>query len=135
MDDTARYLRQTLRAAAVLALAAVAVLLNLGLGWAIAPLLTGLALAIALLLGWHGFVRSLIGAGQGREKSQRDRRARTRFVVFALVKYPLVGFLIWFLTRIWDARSLGVFLAGFILLHVVITLRAIGRLLTEERQA
>jgi hypothetical protein len=48
---------------------------------------------------------------------------------FALIKYPLVAVLIWALTRAWNLRAIMAFTGGFVLIHLVIALRAIGRIL------
>ncbi len=126
MDD---YFKKTLRATGYVALFIVAALVNYGHWWAILPLVAGLMLSVVLLLGWNGFVRSLTPPVEGALAA--EVRWRKRFFLFALVKYPLVGLLIWWLTRVWDARSLMVFVAGFALLQAVIVLRTIGKMLTE----
>jgi hypothetical protein len=125
------YLARTLKVLGYLTLIVVAVLYQWGLLWAIAPCLAGVGLAVVLLLGWSGFVRSL-AASRGPVGSAMTQRARLRFVGFALIKYPLVAVLIWWFTRIWSANQLAAFVCGFLLLHVVIVLRAVGRLLTEK---
>ncbi len=138
MDETREYLQKTLRAAGILAACASLCLANFGLPWAIGPLLAGLGLAVVLLLGWWGFIRSLVLAAQKAtgasiaEKSRRRSRTTVLFLLFALVKYPLVGMLIWWLTRIWGTRELAAFVIGFLLLHAAIALRAVGKMLTEQ---
>ena len=138
MDETRDYLRKTLRATGILAACASMCLANFGISWAIVPLLAGLALAVVLLLGWWGFIRSLVQAAQQAvgastgEKSRRKMRTTLLFLGFALVKYPLVGALIWWLTRVWSTRELAAFVIGFLLLHAAIALRAVGKLLTEQ---
>lgn len=136
-DETQDYLYKTLRSTVIVALCAVSVLVNFGLTWVVTPLLAGLALAVVLLLGWNGFIRWVMTAyraqlGEGVKKKTRTQSAQKCFFVFALVKYPLVGLLIWFLTRIWDTKQLAVFTAGFILLQGIMGLRAVGKLLTEQ---
>ena len=128
MDE---YFQKTLRATGYVALFVVAMLVNHGVWWAILPLVAGLALSVVLLLGWNGFVRSLGPPDRGAGVA--ERRWRKRFFLFALVKYPLVGLLIWWLTRVWEPRSLMVFVAGFGLLQAVIVLRTIGKMLTEDK--
>jgi hypothetical protein len=138
MDETREYLQKTLRAAGILAVCASLCLANFGLLWAIVPLLAGLVLAVVLLLGWWGFLRGLVQAVQKtpgmsvREKSQRKMRTTYLFLLFALVKYPMVAVLIWWLTRVWSTRELAAFVIGFLLLHAAIALRAVGKLLTEQ---
>ena len=133
MNDTYEYVLKTLRATGLVALMLVAVLANVGLPWAIVPALAGLVLAVVLLLGWWAFLRSLIALARAtEEKNQRQRRTTQRFLLLALVKYPLVGWLIWWLTRHWSARELAAFAAGFGVLTLVIALRAVGKILTEQ---
>lgn len=138
MDETYDYVRKTLRAAAILATCSALCLANFGLLWSIVPLLAGLALAVVLLLGWWGFIRALVQAAKNAvgtsaaEKSRRKMRTTALFLLFALVKYPLVGALIWWLTRVWHTRELAAFVIGFLLLHAAIALRAVGKLLTEQ---
>ncbi|MBB6048318.1 hypothetical protein [Armatimonas rosea] len=138
MDETYDYVRKTLRAVAILATCSALCLANFGLSWAIVPLLAGLALAVVLLLGWWGFIYALVQAAKkavgasASEKSRRKMRTTGLFLLFALVKYPLVGALIWWLTRVWSARELAAFVIGFLLLHAAIALRAVGKLLTEQ---
>ena len=133
MNDTLEYVTKTLRSTAILALVFIAVLANFGQSWAIVPALAGLVLAVVLLLGWWGFLRSLIAlARAAAEKNQRQRGVTQRFLLLALVKYPLVGWLIWWLTRHWSARELAAFAVGFGVLTLVIALRAVGKMLTER---
>ena len=53
---------------------------------------------------------------------------------FALIKYPLVGLLIWAIVRAWgqDAARMIAFVGGFVLLQVVIALRAVGKAVTAS---
>ncbi|WP_309711020.1 hypothetical protein [Armatimonas sp.] len=138
MDETREYVQKTLRAAGILATCASLCLANFGLPWAIVPLLAGLALAVVLLLGWWGFIQALVQAAKktvgvsAGEKSRRKTRTVALFLLFALVKYPLVGALIWWLTRLWATRELAAFVIGFLLLHAAIALRAVGKILTEQ---
>jgi hypothetical protein len=137
MDETRDYVGRTLRAAGILAACAALCLANFGLSWAIVPLLAGLGLAVVLLLGWWGFIASLVQAARktvgasAAEKSRRKMRITGLFLLFALVKYPLVGALIWWLTRVWSTRELAAFVIGFLLLHAAIALRAVGKMLTD----
>jgi len=136
MDDTQSYVQKTLQAVVILAACCVLLLANLGLPWAILPLLTGLSLAVVLLVGWWA-MSSQVVAGAHRantleEKSRQKRRAGGLILLFALVKYPMVAALIWWLTRVWTARELAAFLIGFLVLHLVIAARGLGKLLSER---
>lgn len=136
MDEAKHYLKKTLRAAGVLVLCAVAVAANLGLVWAIVPFLVGLTLAVLLLLGWWAATEMVVRGGKPSgsafEKSRQKRRAGGLILGFALVKYPMVAALIWWLTRVWTSHELIAFVLGFLLLHAVIALRAVGKLLNEK---
>ena len=129
MDE---YFQKTLRTLGYVTLIILGALLNAGVYWAVPPFLAGVALAVVLLLGWNGFIRSLVP--ERGAVGEMAARWRKRFLTFALLKYPLVALLIWWLTRLWDARSLMVFVGGFLLLHAVIVLRTLGRMLTEEKK-
>ena len=133
MNDTHEYVAKTLRATGILVVMMVAVLVNFGLPWAIVPALAGLALAVVLLLGWWAFIRSQVATYRPEaKKSAVKARQRRRFLLLAMVKYPLVGILICWLTRVWSANELAAFVAGFSFLTLVIASRAVGKLLTER---
>lgn len=136
MEDAYGYVRKTLRAAAILAICSVVVAANFGLTWAIVPLLSGLALGVVLLVGWWVISGAIVAgarrSGSLEEKSREKRRVRVLILLFALVKYPMVAALIWWLTRVWAARELSAFLLGFLLLHLVIASRAVGKLINER---
>ena len=68
-------------------------------------------------------------AGEPTEKKIRGNAAGAMLLGFALIKYPLVAVLIWALTRAWNLRAIMAFTGGFVLIHLVIALRAIGRIL------
>ena len=128
MDE---YFTRTLRTTGWMALFVALLLVHLGQYWAIVPVVAGVALAVVLLLGWNGFARSLRvvrGSGPGVDAA----RARRHLLGFALVKYPLVAVLIWWLTRIWSDRELMAFVGGYLLLQAVMVLRAVGKMLTEK---
>jgi hypothetical protein len=69
------------------------------------------------------------GKGEPTEKKIRGNAAGAMLLGFALIKYPLVAVLIWALTRAWNLRAIMAFTGGFVLIHLVIALRAIGRIL------
>ena len=124
------YFRKTVTSTLWLAMLAVAVLIQLGAYWALIPALAGVALSVVLLLGWIGLARCLVvprGPG-GANRAVSGFKARLLFALLAMVKYPLVGLLIWWLTRIWETRQLAALVGGFLLLQVVIVGRAVGKL-------
>lgn len=120
------YVGKTLQVTLMLASFVTFVLASYGLGWAILPLITGTALASGLLYGWERFIRTAFTPQKVAKAREKRKDRRWAIVGFALVKYPLVGLLMWFLVRLWDQRQLIAFVSGFILLHVVIVLRAAG---------
>jgi hypothetical protein len=69
------------------------------------------------------------------EKKIRGNAAGAMLLGFALIKYPLVAVLIWALTRAWNLRAIMAFTGGFVLIHLVIALRAIGRILFVREPA
>ena len=128
-NDPGEYVIKTVRSAALCA-----ILIALGLAAKhrydlVAPLFTGTALGCALLAAWERFASALFTPQAVREKKFSRKWSLT---VFALIKYPLVAFLIYWITRHWNQTQLLWFVVGFILLQVVILLRAIGRALTED---
>ncbi|MES2463773.1 MAG: hypothetical protein V4671_24655 [Armatimonadota bacterium] len=73
--------------------------------------------------------------GEFTEKKMRGKAAGAMLLGFALIKYPLVAVLIWALTRALDLRAIMAFTGGFVLIHLVIALRAIGRILFVSEPA
>ena len=126
------YVGKTVRSAAL-----TAAFLTLGLAAKgsyayIGPLLTGTTLGCLLLAAWERFASALFTAQAAREKKIRSRKGA--ILLFALVKYPLVAFLIYWVTRHWDQKQILWFLGGFVLFQAIIVLRALGRALTENSE-
>lgn len=143
----------TLRSASIVTGFVLVVLAAYGQNWALLPLAVGAGLSAALLAAMNLVIRRLFRPENAAQFSPRNRaeeqipppknasdngsgKKKTRknhykpiLIGFALIKYPLVAALIWSLTRVWDSRSLMVFAGGFVLVHLVIALRAIGRIL------
>lgn len=128
--ESRAYLLATLRATAWAAGTVVFLLIGYGQAWAVVPMLDGLILGIVLLLGLDIFVRRVFQPGLWEKNAAAGRR-RGAFLLFALVKYPMVGTLIWWIVRHWEPRAVMAFAGGFILLQAVIGLRAVGRALTQ----
>jgi hypothetical protein len=125
----AGFVPRTLRTAAVVGGIVVLVLASYAQWWAIGPMLTGLGLSAALLYAWDRFVRVTLTPERAREDGSKGNRRRWPIVVFSLIKYPLVGLLLFAAVRVWgsDPHRALAFLGGFILLHLVIGLRATSR--------
>ncbi|MDX1931513.1 MAG: hypothetical protein SFU56_02795 [Capsulimonadales bacterium] len=134
------YIGRTLRSALVVVAFVLAITASYGQVWAILPYLGGFALAAVLLAGMERFIRAVIrpdwlGTEIGAEAKERRRQVGTLwFLGFALIKYPLVALLLWWLVRVWDTRQLMVFAGGFLTLHLVMGLRAMGRVLTQTER-
>ena len=124
------YFVRTLQMTGWVSLFVVCLLLQCGQWWALLPFLAGVALAVVLLLGWNAFIGFLVA--QYLQKSIDRRGASRRFVWFALVKYPLVGLWLWYIASHWETRSIVVFVGGFLLLQIVMALRALGRVVTDR---
>jgi hypothetical protein len=128
-----RYFFKTARSASVVAAFVGFVLGSYGLFWGLAPLAAGFGLAVALFWGWDWVIRANLTADKLRQEKNKGRYASTTILWFALVKYPLVGLLIWWFTQVFSVRQMIVFAGGFMLLHLVILLRALGKKLTTPK--
>jgi hypothetical protein len=125
------YVTHTLRATAPLALVTVGLCWRFGQTWAIPPFLTGLAMAVVLFVGWYIFIRQNI-TPQAVKKNNGIRERKVVLFLFALIKYPLVATLLWFVVHNGETRDVMVFVGGFLFLQMVMVLRAIGKMLTEK---
>src|SRR4051812_33503369 len=117
------FVPRTLRSAAVVAGIVLLVLASYGQFWAIGPFLTGLGLSSLLLWAWDVFVRGLMQPrSSDTTKVNGKRRGGWAIIVFSLIKYPLVGLMLYVAVRLWrgDTYHALAFLGGFILLHLVI---------------
>lgn len=133
------YVFRTLRSTAYLAVFVMLTLAAYGQSKLVAPFGVGVALASVLLWGLNLFVRTIfvppaVVSEKAEEKKKQDKK-RAALLAFALIKYPLVGWLIWAIVRAWgqDMARIMAFVAGFILLQVVIALRAMGKALTTPK--
>ncbi len=127
-DD--RYFFKTVRSASIVAALVGFILGSYGLFWGLAPLGAGFGLAVVLFWGWDWIIRANLTSDKLRKEKNKGRYASTTILWFALVKYPLVGLLIWWFTQIFSTRQMIVFAGGFMLLHFVILLRALGKKMT-----
>ena len=130
------YVFRTLRSTAYVTVFVILMLAAYGQTRLIAPFVVGVGLASVLLWGLTLFVRGVFTPNRNlsvEEKKKRDKR-KAALVAFALVKYPLVGLLIWAIVRAWgaDTARMIAFVGGFILLQAVIALRAVGKAVTTK---
>ncbi len=128
------FLRHTLRTASVVGGIVVLVLASAGLFWAIDPYLFGLGLSAVLLWAWERFVRALLNPEAIRQGKDKGASRRWSIVAFSLIKYPLVALLLYMAVRHWrgDSRHALAFLGGFLTIHIVIGLRAVGRAVRDS---
>jgi|GEM_PF-830618 hypothetical protein len=99
--------------------------------WAMLPLASGAALALAML-GANDLVakRFLPGVAEETRKNRGDGRAGLRALAgVALVKYLLVAPVLWLLVRWWSLNELAAFAFGVSLVPTNIVLRVVGRCL------
>lgn len=133
--DGREYVGKTLRVTAVVTLCVIVMLEMQGQRWAIIPLVTGVGLSGLLLYGWDRFIRVAFSSEAVSEARKNRRDRRWAIVGFALVKYPMVALAIWFLVQSWNQNQLMVFVGGFILLHLVIVLRALGTAFARDTKS
>lgn len=114
---------------AIIGFVIVNILLGYRLGWAVWPFVTGVALAESLWVGNSIIIRKYLSP-QKITESNAQKRALS---VFALVKYPLVAVCIWTCVRLGDTRQLMSFVAGYLLLQIVVVVRMVGKSATQIR--
>ena len=114
---------------AIIGFVIVNILLGYRLGWAVWPFVTGVVLAESLWVGNSIIIRKYLSP-QKITESNAQKRA---LFVFALVKYPLVAVCIWTCVRLGDTRQLMSFVAGYLLLQIVVVVRMVGKSATQIR--
>jgi len=137
--DGRDFVPRTVKTFAVVVAAGVFVLASIGrFGW-IAPFIGGAVLGTALLVAWEYVIRRVItaeqvllargvispenGDGTAPKKKFGGKRA---LLAFALIKYPAVGLLLWWVARHMTQQEIAAFISGFVLLQIVIGLRGLG---------
>lgn len=113
----------------VLGFVIVNVLIGYKLNWAVWPFVTGVILAEVLWIGNSLIIRKYL-TPQKINESNTQKRALS---VFALVKYPLVAVCIWASVRLGDTRQLMSFVAGYLILQIVVVVRMIGQAAAQIR--
>ena len=113
----------------VLGFVIVNVLIGYKLNWAVWPFVTGVILAEVLWIGNSLIIRKYL-TPQKINESNTQKRALS---VFALVKYPLVAVCIWASVRLGDTRQLMSFVAGYLVLQIVVVVRIIGQAAAQIR--
>ena len=114
---------------AIIGFVIVNILLGYRLGWAVWPFVTGVVLAESLWVGNSIIIRKYLSP-QKITESNAQKRALS---VFALVKYPLVAVCIWTCVRLGETRQLMSFVAGYVLLQIVVVVRMVGKSATQIR--
>ena len=114
---------------AIIGFVIVNILLGYRLGWAVWPFVTGVVLAESLWVGNSIIIRKYLSP-QKITESNAQKRALS---VFALVKYPLVAVCIWASVRLGDTGQLMSFVAGYLVLQIVVVVRMIGQAAAQIR--
>ena len=114
---------------AIIGFVIVNILLGYRLGWAVWPFVTGVVLAESLWVGNSIIIRKYLS----RQKITESNAQKRALFVFALVKYPLVAVCIWTCVRLGDTRQLMSFVAGYLLLQIVVVVRMVGKSATQIR--
>lgn len=129
--DPAQWLLGTLRSTGWLAITIVFLLCGWTQWWALGPFAAGLALATLLLVSLATAVPRIIRPPSD-EKNRQGPAPKTAILGFALVKYPMVATIIWWIVRTWEMRAVVAFAGGFVCLQLVIAARAIGKAWSES---
>ena len=108
---------------AIIGFIIVNILIGYRLNWAVWPFVTGVVLAESLWVGNSVIIRKYLSP-QKITESNAQKRA---LFVFALVKYPVVAVCIWTCVRLGDTRQLMSFVAGYLVLQIVVVVRMVGR--------
>jgi len=133
-DDGADFLTRTYRVTLFVAAFVLFVLASYNQFWALVPVGGGVLLGLVLLRALEQTVRGVFTPERAREarRSKRLPKSKAALIVGALVKYPLVAGLLWAVTRVWGEREVMAFAGGFVLVHMVIALRGMGRFLVDR---
>ncbi|MBC7806159.1 MAG: hypothetical protein H7145_08415 [Akkermansiaceae bacterium] len=113
----------------------------------ILPFAVGATLGMVLLAGFELVVRKAFTAdivlaqkdvplpkAEGSDDATGETRpkkfgGKAAILWFALIKYPAVALLIWWITRHWSEPQILTFVGGFILLQLIIGARGLGMFL------
>ena len=128
----AQWLLATLRATGWLAITIVFLLCGWNQWWAIVPFVGGLTLAVCLVVALSILVPRTLRPPDS-EKKRRGPSPKTAILAFALVKYPMVATIIWWIVRTWETRAVVAFAGGFICLQLVMAARAIGKAWSDSQ--
>ena len=138
MKDEQGYVFRTLRSTAYVAVFVLLMLAAYGQNRLIAPFAIGVSLASVLLWGLNLFVRGIFTPVPRTEKAEEKRKREKQkayLLAFALIKYPLVAWLIWAIVRAWgqDMARMMTFVGGFLTVQIVIALRAMGKAIAPTK--
>lgn len=125
-----RWLFATLRATGWIATTVAFLLCGWNQWWALTPFATGIALATALVASLATTIPRIVTPASPEKKPPRIA-PKTAILTFALIKYPMVAILVWWIVDRWETRSVVAFAAGFVCLQLVIGLRAAGRIWSD----
>lgn len=135
----AQFVPRTLRVFAFVVVVIVAGLAGTGRFDLIAPFVGGAALAAVLLAGFEIVVRRVFTADAvlaergvspaGTQSSPKKFNGKAAILWFALIKYPAVAVLIYFVIRTGSTAQIVAFATGFVCLQLVVGLRGLGAFL------
>lgn len=144
-QDETRFVPQTLRAGTVVAATVTLLLAGTGhIAWA-TPFAAGAALGVVLIWSMDKVVRGAFGADTvlgergvilpDAPPAQKKFGGKAALLLFALIKYPAVALLIFFVARRGTQTQILAFVGGFVCLQLVIGLRGLGAYLVPQKKS
>ncbi len=137
-DFVPRTLRVTLAVTAIGA----ALLGGLGHYGLVLPFIGGSALGAVLLAGFEYVVRRAFDpavvlaqkqvAAPGTQSGPKKFGGKAAILLFALIKYPAVAFVLWWVVHSLRPAQVVTFMSGFVLLQLIIGLRGLGAFLVPR---
>ncbi len=105
------------------------------------PFALGAGLGAVLLAGFEWMVRrvftpdAVLAARRGDgQNAPKKFNGKTAILLFALIKYPAVAVLVYFVTRTGDTSQIVAFASGFVLLQLIVGLRGLGAFLVPQNK-
>jgi len=144
--DGSDFVPRTMKTFAVVVAGAVFLLAAIGRFVWIAPFVGGALLGTALLVAWEYVIRraftaeqvllarGVVSSADGDKTPPKKKFGGKRaLLAFALIKYPAVGLLLWWVARHMAQQEIAAFMSGFVLLQIVIGLRGLGAYLFPNK--
>ena len=148
--DGSDFVPRTLRVFAFVASVGALLIAGTGRFELVLPFAVGATLGMVLLAGFELVVRKAFTAdvvlaqkdvplpkAGGADDATAETRpkkfgGKAAILWFALIKYPAVALLIWWITRHWSEPQILMFVGGFILLQLIIGARGVGMFLFPQ---